>query len=89
VIRVEGPKVTYMLNGVKTAEFDMSSQEWKDKVKGSKFASMPNFGTRPSGHIALQDHGDVVKYRNLKVRPIAASAATPGTAPAPEAPVSP
>ena len=93
VIRVEGPKVTYTLNGVKTAEFDMSSQEWKDKVKGSKFASMPNFATRPSGHIALQDHGDVVKYRNLKVRPILAPAA-PGAepaapAPAPKAPSTP
>jgi hypothetical protein len=77
VIRVEGPKVTYLLNGVKTAEFDMSSQEWKDRIKGSKFASMPNFASRPSGHIALQDHGDVVKYRNLKVRPIGAPAAAP------------
>ena len=91
VIRVEGPKVTYMLNGVKTAEFDMSSQEWKDKVKGSKFASMPNFATRPSGHIALQDHGDVVKYRNLKVRPIVTSAAVPASEPsqAPKAPATP
>jgi hypothetical protein len=93
VIRVAGPKVTYTLNGVKTAEFDMSSQEWKDKVKGSKVASMPNFATRPSGHIALQDHGDVVKYRNLKVRPILAPAA-PGAepaapAPAPKAPSTP
>ncbi len=74
VIRCMGPKVTYMLNGVVTADFDMSSQQWKDTVKGSKFASMPAFGTKSRGHIALQDHGDVVMYRNLKVRPVASDA---------------
>ena len=74
-IRCVGPKVTYALNGVVTADFDMSSQDWKDRVKGSKFASMPAFGTKPSGHVALQDHGDVVMYRNLKIRPLGAQAA--------------
>ena len=69
-IRCVGPKVTYTLNGVVTADFDMSSQQWRDTVKGSKFASMPAFGTKSKGHIALQDHGDVVMYRNLKVRPL-------------------
>lgn len=74
-IRVSGPKVTYTLNGTKTAEFDMSSKEWKDRVAGSKFASMKNFGTKASGHIALQDHGDVVMYRNMKIRPLGAAPA--------------
>jgi hypothetical protein len=35
---------------------------------------MPAFGTKSKGHIALQDHGDVVMYRNLKVRPVASGA---------------
>ena len=74
-----GPKVTYTLNGVKTAEFDLSSKEWKDKVAGSKFASMKAFGTKDKGHIVLQDHGDVVMYRNIKIRPI--GAAKPSAAP--------
>ena len=73
VIKAVGPKVTYTLNGVKTAEFDMSSQEWKDKVAGSKFASMKNFGTKAKGHIALQDHGDVVMFRNIKIRQLGAA----------------
>ena len=80
-ILVVGPKVTYTLNGVKTAEFDMSSQEWKDKLANSKFKSMPDFGKRPAGHIAIQDHGDVVWYRNIKIRPIGAQ--KPDAAPAP------
>lgn len=69
-IKVVGPKVLYRLNGVTTAEFDMSSKEYKDRVAGSKFASMKAFGTKSSGHIALQDHGDVVMYRNMKIRPL-------------------
>ena len=73
-IRVAGPKVVYRLNGVTTAEFDMSSKAWKDRVAGSKFSSMPNFGTKSSGHIALQDHGDVVMYRNMRVRALGGGA---------------
>lgn len=69
-IKVVGPKVVYRLNGVTTAEFDMSSKEWKDRIAGSKFASMKDFASRSTGHIALQDHGDVVMYRNMKVRPL-------------------
>jgi hypothetical protein len=95
-IKAVGPKVVYRLNGVTTAEFDMSSKQWKDRVAGSKFASMPNFGTRPVGHIAIQDHGDVVMFRNMRVRslggvaapapaPTPAPAAAPAPAPAPAA----
>lgn len=67
-----GPKITYYLNGTKVVEFDMSSAEYKERLAKSKFASMPMFGTKTKGHIALQDHGDVVKYRNVKVRPLGA-----------------
>lgn len=77
-----GPKITYELNGVKTAEFDMSSVEYKALVAGSKFAAMPDFGQRAKGHIALQDHGDVVAYRNIKIRPIGTAAGAPTTKPA-------
>lgn len=63
-----GPTLTYFLNGTKVVEFDMSSAEYKERLAKSKFASMPNFGARAKGHIALQDHGDVVRFRNIKVR---------------------
>jgi hypothetical protein len=65
-----GSKVTLTLNGTKVVEFDTASDEYKERLKKSKFASMPMFGTKTKGHVALQDHGDVVKFRNIKVRPL-------------------
>lgn len=65
-----GSKVTLTLNGTKVVEFDTASDEYKDRLKKSKFAAMPMFGTKAKGHVALQDHGDVVKFRNIKVRPL-------------------
>jgi len=52
----------------------MSSKDWKDRLASSKFASMKAFATKSCGHIALQDHGDVVMYRNMKVRNLAQAA---------------
>ena len=72
-IKVQGSKVTYTLNGVVTAQFDMSSKDFKDRLAGSKFASMKDFATKPAGHVALQDHGDVVSFRNMKIRALPAA----------------
>tara|TARA_B110000971_G_scaffold148855_1_gene152182 strand:+ start:167 stop:325 length:159 start_codon:yes stop_codon:yes gene_type:complete len=51
-------------------EFDIWTHEWKEIVANSKFNKMPGFGTGKKGHIALQDHGDEVWYRNIKIREI-------------------
>lgn len=69
-IRVQGGKVELWLNGVQTASFDTTSEEFKKRLAASKFATMPKFGTLASGRIALQDHGDQVSFRNLKIRPL-------------------
>jgi hypothetical protein len=61
-------KVQHWLNGVKTADYDMNSEEWKAKVLGSKFKEWPSFGMARKGHIAIQQHGGPVAYRNLKIR---------------------
>ena len=63
-------KVQHWLNGVKTADYDMNSEEWKAKVLGSKFKEWSAFGVARRGHIAIQQHGGPVAYRNLKIRTI-------------------
>jgi hypothetical protein len=67
IIKKDG-HLTLWLNGVKTAETTMGTPEWDALVANSKFKDWKGFGKYPKGHIALQDHGDVVAYRNIKIR---------------------
>lgn len=60
--------VTHYLNGKKVVEYTLWTPEWKKMVAESKFVDMPDYGTYKSGHIALQDHGDKVWFRNIKIR---------------------
>ncbi len=62
--------VEHWLNGKKVVDYQFYSPEWEALVKGSKFASMPGYGRIKKGHIALQDHGDKVWYKNIKIRPL-------------------
>jgi len=65
---VNGNHVEQWLNGVKVVEYEFGSPDFQAKVKDSKFALHPNFGRNTAGHIGLQDHGDVVAFRNIKIR---------------------
>ena len=65
---VNGNHVEQWLNGVKVVEYEFGSPDFQAKVKESKFAQHPNFGRNSEGHIGLQDHGDVVAFRNIKIR---------------------
>jgi hypothetical protein len=58
----------FWLNGTKVVEFTMHTPAWDEMVAKSKFKSMPAFGKSKKGHIALQDHGDGVWFRNVKIR---------------------
>jgi hypothetical protein len=62
--------IEHWLNGVKVAESSYGDDAWRTAVAASKFKDMPLFGRATSGHIALQDHGDRVWYRNIKIRPL-------------------
>lgn len=68
VIRVQGDHVEHYLNGHKLLEYDLGSEAWRALVAASKFKDMPGYGNASMGHIALQDHGDKVYYRNIKIR---------------------
>src|SRR5881628_981145 len=67
-IVVKGKHVEHWLNGVKVVEYEFGSPDWNAKVKASKFAGHPHFGRNLTGYIGLQDHGDRVAYRNIKIR---------------------
>ncbi|MCP9200061.1 DUF1080 domain-containing protein [Gramella sp. GC03-9] len=56
------------LNGTKIVEFPLHGEKWQELVNNSKFKDWKEFGTTRKGHIALQDHGDKVWFRNLKIR---------------------
>ena len=61
-------KMEFWLNGTKVVDFTMHTPEWDKMIAESKFKTMPGFGKALKGHIALQDHGDAVWYRNIKIR---------------------
>lgn len=63
-----GSKVEHWLNGVKVCETDLAGDDWKQRYAQSKFAKWEKFGRNSSGHIAFQDHGDKVWYRNITVK---------------------
>lgn len=66
-IEVRGEKVTHYLNGIKIVEYTRGTPEWKAVVATSKFAKVKGFGEFQTGHLLIQDHGDEVHYRNIKV----------------------
>ncbi len=66
---VDGPHVEHWLNGVKIVEYELWTDEWEAMVSASKFAEWPAYGRNRTGYISLQDHGDRVWFRNLRIRP--------------------
>ncbi len=69
-IIVNGNKVQHWLNGQMTVEYERGNQAWKDLVATSKFKNSPGFGEVQEGRILLQDHGNIVMFKNLKIREI-------------------
>ena len=67
-VRVHGMHVEHWLNGKKVLEYELNSPKLKEAIAKSKFKDIARFGTPVKGHILLQDHGDQVWFRNIKIR---------------------
>lgn len=67
-ILVDGNHGVHWLNGVKMADYVMWSDDWKQRVDNSKFKKWPEYAKAGEGHIGLQEHGNPVFFRNIKIK---------------------
>lgn len=67
-LRVENGHVTHWLNGQKVVEYDMWTPEWEALIQSGKWKDYPAYGKARSGHIALQDHGKKIWFKNIKIK---------------------
>lgn len=68
VIVVQGDSVEHWMNGVKIIEYTRNTDMWNALVAYSKYKDWPNFGNSAEGNILLQDHGDEVWFKNVKIK---------------------
>jgi hypothetical protein len=67
-IVVRGQNVEHWLNGKKVLQYELNTPTLNAAIEKSKFKGIERFGKRQNGHILLQDHGDQVWFRNVKIR---------------------
>lgn len=70
IIIVKGKHVEHWLNGQMNVEYERGTDSWRELVEKSRYKVLPNFGEASEGNILLQDHGNKVSFRNIKIREI-------------------
>lgn len=63
-----GKHIEHWVNGIKVVDCDIGSDDWNKRLAASKWKNEKLFATQPAGHIALQDHGSKLAFRNLKIK---------------------
>jgi hypothetical protein len=72
-IVAHGERIEHWLNGVRVVAYELDDADWQARVTASKFAAWPAYGRAREGHIGLQDHGDPVAFRSLRIRELGGS----------------
>jgi hypothetical protein len=67
-IVVNGNHVEHYLNGAKVVDYELGSDDWNRRVAATKFDAWKKFGKNRRGHVVLQDHGNEVWYRNVRIK---------------------
>jgi hypothetical protein len=67
-IVVNGSNVKHFLNGIMVVEYDFWTEDWLLRKSNSKWKNAPHYGMAKKGHVGIQDHGGLTKFRNIKIR---------------------
>ena len=67
-IKVNNGKTEHWLNNELVLEYDRNSAEYDSTYQASQWINFPNWGKTQKGHISLQDHGDMIAFRNIRIR---------------------
>jgi hypothetical protein len=70
-ILVKDGHVTHWLNGNKVVEYDLWTDDWKERLVVGKWNTYPGYGLARNGFIGLQDHGSYIRFRNIKIKDMA------------------
>lgn len=76
-LRVTKSGGAVLMNGLPYYQFVVGSDDWNRRVANSKFAQFPGFAKAETGHICLQDHGNLVSFRNIKIRKLSSNGEAP------------
>lgn len=77
-IVAQGRHTEHWLNGAMVLQYERGGDDFREKVRQSKFAPYENFGEHEKGHILIQDHGSEMEFRNIRIRELPATTKTAG-----------